>query len=87
MNLSRIDALVLAQEGLTRVTRACIEQMQLQKLNALLAREKQRGGFYRDLPDHLESLASLSALPFTLDDVKVELASLDTNMEKRVFMI
>lgn len=26
-------------------------------------------------------------LPFTLDDVKVELASLDTNMEKRVFMI
>ena len=68
MNLSRIDALVLAQEGLTRVTRACIEQMQLQKLNALLAREKQRGGFYRDLPDHLESLSSLSALPFTLDE-------------------
>ncbi len=68
MSLSRIDALVLAQEGLTRVTRTCIEHMQLQKLNALLAREKQRGGFYRDLPDHLDSLSALSALPFTREE-------------------
>ena len=50
------------------VTRASIEQLQLRKLNALLAREKERGGFYRDLPDHLDSLADLTSLPFTTDE-------------------
>ena len=68
MSLSRIDALLLAQEGLTPVTRASIEQMQLRKLNALLAREKERGGFYRELPDHLDSLSDLASLPFTTDE-------------------
>ena len=68
MSLSRIDALLLAQEGLARVTRASIEQMQLNKLNVLLAREKERGGFYRELPDHLDSLSELAALPFTTDE-------------------
>ena len=68
MSLSRIDALLLAQEGLKSVTRASIEEMQLQKLNSLLAREKERGGFYRDLPDHLDALSSLAALPFTTDE-------------------
>lgn len=68
MSLSRIDALLLAQEGMTRFARADIEQMQLNKLNALLAREKERGGFYRDLPDHLDSLSDLAALPFTTDE-------------------
>ena len=68
MTLSRIDALLLAQEGLTRVTRASIEQLQLKKLNALLAREKERAGFYRNLPDHLDSLSGLASLPFTTDE-------------------
>ena len=68
MNRSRIDALLRAQEGLTDVTRAGIERMQLQKLNALLAEEKERGGFYRDLPAHLERLEDLAALPFTTDE-------------------
>ena len=68
MSLSRIDALLHAQEGLTRAVRADIEQMQLQKLNALLAWEKERGGFYRDLPAHLDSLSALAALPFTTDE-------------------
>ena len=68
MSLSRIDALLLAQEGLTPVTRASIEKLQLRKLNALLAREKERGGFYRDLPDHLDSLSALASLPFTTDE-------------------
>lgn len=68
MSLSRIDALLLAQEGLTPVTRASIEKLQLWKLNALLAREKERGGFYRDLPDHLDSLSALASLPFTTDE-------------------
>ncbi len=68
MSLSRIDALLLAQEGLKSVTRASIEEMQLRKLNALLKREKERGGFYRALPDHLDALSTLASLPFTTDE-------------------
>ena len=68
MRLSRIDALLLAQERLADVTRASIEEMQLKRLNALLAREKARGGFYRDLPGHLDSLSALASLPFTTDE-------------------
>ena len=68
MSLSRIDALLLAQEGLRSVSRASIEDMQLQKLNALLMRERERGGFYRELPDHLDSLSALASLPFTTDE-------------------
>ena len=68
MSLSRIDALLLAQDGLTPVTRASIEKLQLRKLNALLVREKERGGFYRDLPAHLDSLSALASLPFTTDE-------------------
>ena len=68
MTLSRIDALLQAQEGLTDMSRAGIEEMQLQKLNALLAREKVRDGFYRDLPGHLDSLSDLASLPFTTDE-------------------
>ena len=68
MTLSRIDALLHAQEGLKDISRAGIEGLQLQKLNALLAREKARGGFYRDLPGHLDSLSELASLPFTTDE-------------------
>ena len=68
MRPSRIDALLLAQEGLKNISRASIEEMQLEKLNALLAREKERGGFYRDLPAHLGSLSDLASLPFTTDE-------------------
>ena len=68
MTISRIDALLQAQEGLIDISRGGIEGMQLQKLNALLAREKARGGFYRDLPGHLDSLSELAALPFTTDE-------------------
>ena len=68
MSLSRIDALLSAQEGLKHITRADMERLQLQKLNALLAREKERGGFYRNLPDHLDSLSKLASLPFTTDE-------------------
>ena len=68
MTLSRIDALLAAQDGLEKVTRRTIEALQLRKLNALLAREKARGGLYRDLPEKLDSLAQLSSLPFTTDE-------------------
>ena len=68
MSHSRIDALLTAQDGLSPVTRQNIEALQLCKLNALLAREHARGGFYRDLPDHLDSLSALASLPFTTDE-------------------
>ena len=68
MTLSRIDALLAAQDGLEKVTRRTIEALQLRKLNALLAREKARGGLYRGLPEKLDSLAQLSSLPFTTDE-------------------
>ena len=68
MSRPRIDALIMAQEGLTEVTRESIEALQLQKLNALLQREKKRGGFYRELPERLGSLDELSTLPFTTEE-------------------
>ena len=66
--MPRIDALIAGQEGLERVDRETIEAIQLKKLNRLLAREKERGGFYRDLPERLFSLADLPSLPFTTDE-------------------
>ena len=65
MNRSRIDRFIMDAEGLDRLTRREIEAIQLEKLNRLLVREKQRGGFYRDLPEKLDSLAQLQSLPFT----------------------
>ena len=64
----RIDALLLAQEGLDRVDRETVEAIQLKKLNRLLSREKERGGFYRELPERLFSLADLPSLPFTTEE-------------------
>ena len=65
---SRIDDLIRRQENLPEVTRAEIKAVQLDKLNRLLAREKERGGFYRGLPAHLDALSQLSELPFTTDE-------------------
>ncbi len=67
-DMPRIDALIARQEGLERVDRETVEAIQLKKLNRLLAREKKRGGFYRDLPERLFSLADLPSLPFTTDE-------------------
>ena len=66
--MPRIDALIARQEGLERIDRETIGAIQLKKLNRLLAREKERGGFYRDLPERLFSLADLPSLPFTTDE-------------------
>ena len=63
--VSRLDALMARQEGLAQVDRETIKAMQLKKLNRLLAREKARGGFYRDLPERLDRLEELAELPFT----------------------
>ena len=65
MNRSRLDALIMEQEQVNQLDRDTIEAIQLNKLNRLLARERERGGFYRDLPPRLDSLSALSSLPFT----------------------
>ena len=65
MRRSRLDALILEQEGIAPTSRAEIEAMQLKKLNALLQREHDRQGFYRDLPASLRSLDELHSLPLT----------------------
>jgi len=67
MQKSRIDKMIMAQEGLASLKREDITRMQLAKLNALLAREKERRGFYKDLPEHLSSLDDLRSLPFTTE--------------------
>ncbi len=68
MKRSRLDALVLEQEGIRTLTRADIEALQLRKLNGLLRWEKERGGFYKNLPERLGSLTELASLPFTTDE-------------------
>ena len=55
------------QEGITEITRDEIHRIQLEKLNIVLKREKEREGFYRDLPERLESLIDLRSLPFTTE--------------------
>ena len=61
MRRSRLDALILEQEGIAPTSRAEIEAMQLKKLNALLQREHHRQGFYRDLPDPKGKVSILDA--------------------------
>ena len=68
MERSRIDAYIREKEALPFVTRESLHALQLEKLNALLKREKERGGFYRDLPERLESLEQLKTLPFTTEE-------------------
>ena len=65
MQRTRLEALMREQEGMVSVSRPEIEAMQLGKLNALLKKEHDRQGFYRDLPASLRSLDELAALPFT----------------------
>ena len=65
MRRSRLDALMREQEGMASVSRTEIEAMQLRKLNALLEKEHDRQGFYRNLPASLRSLDELKSLPFT----------------------
>ena len=67
MTRSRIDRLIQMQEGLSEISRQSLERLQLEKLNALLRREKARDGFYRNMPESIDSLTRLSELPFTTE--------------------
>ncbi len=67
MKMAALDLWVREQEGLPVLTREHIETLQLIKLNRLLEREKERGGFYRNLPGSLSDLSELSKFPFTTE--------------------
>ena len=68
MTRSRIDDMICRQEGLTALNEEAIRLVQLKKLNGLLRREHERGGFYAGLPERLHSLDELASLPFTTDE-------------------
>jgi phenylacetate-coenzyme A ligase PaaK-like adenylate-forming protein len=68
MTRTRLDTLIREREQLESLTRRDIEALQLRELESLLARERARGGFYRELPARLERLEDLRALPFTTDE-------------------
>ena len=52
-------------EALPELTREGLDELQLRRLNEMLGRLKARGGFYRDYPEKLDTLADLRKLPFT----------------------
>ena len=51
MKRTNIDEMICKQEGIVEVTREALNKIQLAKLNAVLKREKEREGFYRNLPE------------------------------------
>ena len=65
MKRTNLDTWIETIEGIPHLTRENLEQLQLQRLNEMLKRLKERGGIYRDYPDKLESLSGLQMLPFT----------------------
>ena len=67
MKRTNLDGWIRRQEGVQDLERKQIEEIQLRKLNILLNREKERGGFYRFLPDRLDTLEDLRRLPFTTE--------------------
>ena len=67
MKRTNIDEMICKQEGIAEVTREALNKIQLVKLNAVLKREKEREGFYRNLPEKLENLDALKTFPFTTE--------------------
>lgn len=65
MKRTNLENWIETTEGLPRLTREGLDELQLRRLNETLARLKARGGFYKDYPEKLESLSDLRKLPFT----------------------
>lgn len=68
MKMAKLDHWVREKEGLAVLDREAIEALQLRKLNLLLARERKRGGYYRNLPARVEHLSEWEKLPFTTEE-------------------
>ena len=65
MRRTNLENWIETIEALPHLTREGLEELQLRRLNETLARLKDRGGFYRDYPEKLDSLSDLQKLPFT----------------------
>ena len=65
MERTKLENWIERIEALPELTREGLESLQLRRLNETLAKLKERGGFYKDYPEKLESLAGLRELPFT----------------------
>ena len=65
MKRTNLDSWIETIEGIPQLTRENLEQLQLHRLNEMLKRLKDRGGFYKDYPEKLDTLADLRKLPFT----------------------
>ena len=65
MKRTNLDSWIENIEGISYLTRENLEQLQLHRLNEMLKRLKDRGGFYKDYPEKLDSLTDLRNLPFT----------------------
>ena len=65
MKRTNLDTWIEITEKIPHLTRENLEQLQLCRLNEMLKRLKDRGGFYKDYPEKLDSLTDLRNLPFT----------------------
>lgn len=65
MKRTNLDSWIEELEHIESLRRENLEDLQLERLNELLKKEKERGGFYGKLPSYLNSLDELSSLPFT----------------------
>ena len=65
MKPTKLDNWICEIEALPDLTREGLESLQLRRLNETLARLRERGGFYKDYPEKLDSLTELRKLPFT----------------------
>lgn len=72
MRKTRLENWICEVEGLSNLDRASLEDIQLLRLNELLAREKARDGFYKGLPERLSGLDELRRLPFTTPEQLAE---------------
>ena len=72
MKRTRLDAFVEQLEGIPHLTREALEELQLRRLNEMLARMREAKVHYQDLPEKLNSLSDLKRLPFTTAQMLAE---------------
>ena len=69
MTRTRLDAFIERLEGIDHLTRENLEELQLRRLNDLLARARESKIHYEKLPEKLDSLNELCKLPFTTPEM------------------
>ena len=69
MTRTRLDAFIENLEGIDHLTREKLEELQLRRLNELLARARKSKIHYEKLPEQLDSLDELRKLPFTTPEM------------------